>query len=388
VERQITTYVESALHYQHRAAMFFLLVHGNRLRVTRWDRSGISTESFKYTSERARLRDVLWDFSRLDAGQQGFDTTAILLTPDSNEYKLMDDLKVDHAGTDLSEAEGTIVTKAQEHYTFRFAREAFAQSIAKGFPRYRLTVPAGNEERRFLVGEPTVTVAPGITGRGTRGFVAWDVAGRRFTFLKDAWRHHLQKVSTEGQALRDLHSAGVENTPTCVCDAELQDMTKIREALADEPAVEDFKHEKNVSKFRHYRIVVEEVCLPLKRFTTGKQLISIMRDCVKAHEGAATKAKIMHCDISNWNILICPRVEPDEKGVLRVKWRGILVDWELSNPIVSEDNAATAPPVVRAGTFMFSSAHILDNPEQPFRIADELESIFHVTLYNALRHLR
>ncbi|RPD59322.1 hypothetical protein L226DRAFT_614140 [Lentinus tigrinus ALCF2SS1-7] len=203
VEQQITTYVENALSLQHRGAMFFLLVHGNCLWVKRWDRSGISTESFKYTSERARLRDILWGFSRLDAGQQGFDTTAILLTSDSDEYKLMDDLKIDHDGTDISEADGTVVTKAQEQYTFHFVRKAFAESIADGVPRYCMTVPVGNEERRFLVGKATF-VSTRITGRGTRGFVAWDVTGKRFTFLKDAWRRRHQTVSTEGQVLRNL----------------------------------------------------------------------------------------------------------------------------------------------------------------------------------------
>ncbi|RPD55664.1 hypothetical protein L226DRAFT_617055 [Lentinus tigrinus ALCF2SS1-7] len=435
VRGQITTYVANAFSLQHRVAMFFLLVNGNHLRVTRWDRSGtVFTESFKYTQERIRLRNVLWNFSRLDAGKQGFDTTAILLIPGSEEYEFMDKLTRDVDGTDISEVEGTIVTKAQEHYTFRFVREAFAKSIAKGIPRYCLTVPVGNKEHHFLVGKATFT-ATGMTGRGTRGFIAWDVSRKRFAFLKDAWRANYQNVATEGRVLRDLRSTGVENTPTYVCDAELPDVTKTpfiayREqpvsgsgqsqasgsgaskkrkktpcrntsskasVLPDvdvpitprQPTLEDFKQERNVTRyFRHYRVVVEEVCLGLEHFTTGKQLISIMRDCVKAHEGAATKTKILHRDISSNNILICPRVEPDEKGVLRVKWRGMLADWELSKPIAGEDDVETARQVVRTGTWQYASAYILDNPEKPVQIADEIESFYHVTLHNALRYLR
>ncbi|RPD55649.1 hypothetical protein L226DRAFT_449507, partial [Lentinus tigrinus ALCF2SS1-7] len=105
------------------------------------------------------------------------------------------------------------------------------------------------------------------------------------------------------------------------------------------------------------------------------------------HEGAATKAKIMHCDIITWNILICPRVELDEKGVLRVKWRGILVDWELSKTITDDGHAETAPQGV-SGTWKFASVYILSNPKKPMEIADEIESIFHVTLYNSLCYLR
>ncbi|KAI0696571.1 hypothetical protein C8T65DRAFT_615307 [Cerioporus squamosus] len=446
VRGQITTYVANAFSQQHRIAMFFLLINGNQLRVTRWDRSGtVFTEAFKYTEERARLRNVLWGFSRLDDEKQGFDTTATLLKPGDPEYALMDKLKIDEKGTDISEVEGTVVKEKQDRYTFHFVRQAFVDSLKDDAPRYRLIVPTKKGERRFLVGKATF-VAPGMTGRGTRGFVAWDVTGKRFTFLKDAWRPHYQDVSTEGKVLQDLRSAGVENTPTYVCDAELGDVTKtplFAGLRYDEsgsesgksrasgsrvgskrkkteparskastsggsgstsqaqktpdvdapippgrPAPGDFKQGKNTLRhFHHYRVVVEEVCLPLDSFKTGEQLVCIIRDCVKAHEGAATKAKLLHRDISAGNILICPRVEEDEHGVLRVKWRGMLADWEMSKPIV-ENEMQTARQVVRTGTWQFASVYILDNPEKPVRIADEIESFFHVTLYNALRYLR
>ena len=115
----------------------------------------------------------------------------------------------------------------------------------------------------------------------------------------------------------------------------------------------------------------------------------------------------MHRDISAGNILICPRVEADEDGVLRVKWRGMLADWELSKRIADKESEEKARQIVRTvcssslslhrdqiltscsqGTWQFASAYILDNPEKPVRIADELESFFHVTLYHALRYLR
>ena len=338
VRGQITTYVANAFSCQHRVAMFFLLVNGNQLRVTRWDRSGtVFTESFKYTQQRERLRNVLKSFSGLTDGQQGFDTTAFLLKPGDVEYELMDRLQMDSDGTDISETEGTVVEEAREHYTFGFVRKAFADSLKNGAPRYCLSVPTETEVRRFLVGKATF-VAPGMTGRGTRGYVAWDVDRGRFVFLKDAWRPHYENVSTEGRVLRDLRSAGVKNTPTCVCDAELEDVTKTPQYAGlrcEEPASEggqssqpiksqagskrkktepahrntsnnngsqkqmkvpdldapippkqlspdDFKQGRNTGRhFRHYRVVVEEVCLPLEQFKTGKQLISIMRDCVK-----------------------------------------------------------------------------------------------------------
>ncbi len=452
VRGQITTYVANAFSQQHRNAMFFLLVNGCKLRVTRWDRSGtVFTEAFKYTDERTRLRNVLWGFSRLDEEQQGFDTTATLLKPGDAEYALMDTLKAEQ-GTDISEVEGTIVAKKQDHCTFRFVRKAFANSLEDDAPRYCLIVPTDQGKRRFLVGK-AVFVAPGMTGRGTRGFVAWDVTGQRFTFLKDAWRPHYENVSTEGKVLRDLRSAGVKNTPTYVCDAELGDVTKTPlfaglrfegpgskgdESVASgsgggskrkktkpadsntsggtsqaqkvpdinthippaKPTPADFQQGKNTHRhFRHYRVVVEEVCLPLSDFKTGEQLISIIRDCVRgtaqalatcvgsladnnfvAHEGAATKGKVLHRDISGGNILICPTVEGDEHGVLRVKWRGMLADWEMSKPIAENEETQTgARQVVRTVSLLSFNATICSLTTSHRALGSSHRRIFSIT---------
>ena len=57
---------------------------------------------------------------------------------------------------------------------------------------------------------------------------------------------------------------------------------------------------------------------------------------VLAHYDASVKSKIIHCDISSGNILILPcfvKHEIADGSALRVTWRGVLADWELSKPI-------------------------------------------------------
>ena len=57
---------------------------------------------------------------------------------------------------------------------------------------------------------------------------------------------------------------------------------------------------------------------------------------VLAHYDASVKSKIIHCDISSGNILILPvfvKHEITDDSALRVTWRGVLADWELSKPI-------------------------------------------------------
>ncbi|KAI0713678.1 hypothetical protein C8Q76DRAFT_467703 [Earliella scabrosa] len=426
VRGQVTHYVAHSFACQHRTAVFLFLITGRKIRVTRWDRSEtIFTESFDYIDDRTRLRDLLYGFSPLSREEQGFDSTATPLTEDDDDFAKMDKVALPCAA-DVSEVEGTLVSaESKGPYTLVFTRDSWRTSIQDPSCRYRLSVPTPNGDRFFLVGKP-LFVAPGMSGRGTRGFIAWDVSGDRFVFLKDAWRPCYENVDTEGKVLRELRAAGVPNIPTTVCDGELDQVTAAHfhaSRLVTKPAILEPRGEKRkadnpqgvadeneqdhpvceqnspdasvnrgknlIRPVRHYRIVMEEVCLPLCDFKTGRQFVSILRDCVQAHAGAVESAKIIHRDISAGNMLICPTVVRDEDGVLRVLWKGILADWELSKPLTEVDHHKARQPVRTAlGTWQFASAHILDNPDEPVRIADELESFFHVTLYNGLRYLR
>ena len=322
VRGQMTEYVGYAFANQHRTVMYFFLVNGPRVRVTRWDRSGtIFTEAIDYTKDPATLRDIMWGFSRLTPEERGEDETAEALNPSSTDYKKMDQVAAPNED-DVSEVEGTIVTEDGE-FVCKFVRTLFADSIKDGAPRYRLYIPTADRKRRaFLVGRPIV-VAPGMCGRGTRGFVAWDKTGERFVFLKDAWRPFYENVETEGRVLRKLAAAKVANVPTYVCDGELKHNTltpnfaeKVASAKADEaeeamnvdpdrPKTPERRYSKRLRsgklvsaqgpspnhlinrgrhimrRLRHYRLVMEEVCMPLTEFKDGRQLVSVLRDCVQ-----------------------------------------------------------------------------------------------------------
>lgn len=317
VRGQLTEYVAQSFGYQHRTAMFLFLINGSKMRATRWDRSGtIFTEAFDYTRQRDLLRDLLWGFSRLSPREQGVDYSAVPLKPGSLEYQMMT-LLAKACDSDICEEEGTIVdSEVKGPYVFRHVRAAFRDAIADDAPRYRLSVPTSAGDQYYLVGKPTI-VAAGMSGRGTRGYVAWDVAGERFVWLKDAWRPIYDNVATEGSVLRTLNGAGVRNVPTYVCDGELEDETEtpkwaqppFRETSntqneggrkgtkrahdglpvpgrSPNPFVNRGKH--IMRKFRHYRLVVEEVCLSL----TMLQLLAIVRDCV---QGQSRRFILRHC---------------------------------------------------------------------------------------------
>ncbi len=316
VRGQLTEYVAHAFAHQHRSAMFLFLVNGFKMRATRWDRSGtIFTEAFDYTQNRELLRDLFWGFSRLTPRGQGLDYSVTPLRPDDEDYRTMTDLAEENEN-DISEEEGTIVDSKLKTYVFKYVRSAFAASIAGDAARYRIAIPTPKGNRFYLAAKPHI-VAAGMSGRGTRGYVAWDLAGKRFVWLKDAWRPIYDNVATEGSVLRTLNKVGVRNVPTYVCDGELEDETetpnwakppleetsnKPEEAVDAKPGPRRSKRMRNgepqptptqapnafinrgkhvMRKFRHYRIVVEEVCMPLTEFKNGKQLLSTVRDCVQ-----------------------------------------------------------------------------------------------------------
>ncbi|KAH9889980.1 hypothetical protein C8Q73DRAFT_146831 [Cubamyces lactineus] len=136
----------------------------------------------------------------------------------------------------------------------------------------------------------------------------------------------------------------------------------------------------------HYRIVVEEVALPLEEFEDGHHLVSVICDCVEAHEQAA-KIGILHRDISGGNILIYPRVDDHPTAGKVVSMIGLLTDWELSKDVKPTGQPRRARQPERTGTWQYMSVALINNPKKPVEIPDELEAFFHVLLYYAVRYL-
>ncbi|KAI1788212.1 hypothetical protein LXA43DRAFT_648693 [Ganoderma leucocontextum] len=142
----------------------------------------------------------------------------------------------------------------------------------------------------------------------------------------------------------------------------------------------------------HYRIVVEEVCIPLKKFENSRQLVSVKSDCLRAHFQVATnpKARILHRDISMGpNMLMLPKTaHGSQDRPSSITWTGILSDWEMSKPMDDQQAASNAPQADQIGTYQFMSVNSLQRPSQPVAVPDELESFFHVLLYFAVPFLR
>ncbi|CCM06645.1 uncharacterized protein FIBRA_08928 [Fibroporia radiculosa] len=74
--------------------------------------------------------------------------------------------------------------------------------------------------RYYLVGRPHF-MAPGMVGRDTHGYVAYDPERDIFMFLKNAWRIDLPGIEKEGEMLALLNRKGVKFVPMLACHGDV-----------------------------------------------------------------------------------------------------------------------------------------------------------------------
>ncbi|CDO78197.1 hypothetical protein BN946_scf184974.g5 [Trametes cinnabarina] len=379
---QIMTYAYLIFTGQQRTHLFNVTIFGSHARISRWDRAGVTTtKRFNYKKEPEKLLEFFWRLSRLTPAQRGHDASATLVGARSSDYKLM------RSRADKPRLVGGLAF--QEH-----AREAFQKSL-KDSRWWKLKVddesdPAsGPKTRYFLVGRPHFTAAKGLVGRATRGYVGIDLEDPDgpFVYVKDAWRVDHEGIRKEGEILGYLNAESVENIPTRVCHGD------VLPADFQRTVTHEVWWERNpgattspVKVHRHYRLVVKEVCLPMKDFKNGKELVKLIARCIEAH-GNAYKKGIMHRDVSAGNVLISVNESVGNDGKLRQRRDGVLTDWELSKNVDPQKGSKGPRQPDRTGTWQFLSAHALAHPSKNIDIEDEMESFFHVLLYYAIRYL-
>ncbi|KAI0641657.1 hypothetical protein C8Q79DRAFT_284716 [Trametes meyenii] len=441
VRGQVITYAEYIFRVQHRTALFMLLVIGRNFRFLRWDRSGtIVTRAIDYVSESDVLCEFLWRMSLQSDEALGVDPSATRVLPGDADYAEMDEAAVE-LESDLA-TEERVLTAAEVRagvQVFKYVRQCFRQSLQPEWPRYRVEVPDGAGTRHFLVGRP-VFYAHGMVGRGTRGYIALDCASKRFVWLKDAWRVHYDLVDQEGSILGLLNEKKIANVPTLLCHGDIRNQTtdtprvweekhppepvtaavpplvpipasqsssctlvappppplssstsrkRTRTEFDSEDTALNFREESPLRHHMHYRIVEREVAMPLSEFQTGRQLVSVVLDCIVAHWEAHKEANIMHRDVSGGNVLIYPKVEyVPETNEMRITWTGLLADWEMSKPVSEKVEFLRPRQPPRTGTWQFLSAAMLSRYPGAVEIADELEAFFYVILYHGVRYLK
>ena len=335
----ITAIAERLFATQQRLFLFMLVIVGRRFRLIRWDRAGIvATPPKDYYEQPAVLCDSLRRLSLLDDTSVGFDPSATRLLARDADFLRMDMAAAENA-YDLDRSE-RVVEKGDlgDVYVFRYVRSLFRDSLDSDWPRYRMQVPDGDRMRDYLVGKP-IFQESGVTGRGTRGYVAFECETGRFVWLKDTWRASVLIAEREGDILHHLNQAGVENIPTLVCHGDVYDHATVTDlwwkrkyATSSTPLrlpssslpessfpAPDSSHNRKrkrgqqedgrshvenqqdpsttfgldscppSQRHTHYRMVVQEVAMPLDNIQSGKQLVSVVLDCLRGEVDSIAK---------------------------------------------------------------------------------------------------
>ncbi|KAF8811753.1 hypothetical protein BYT27DRAFT_7336033 [Phlegmacium glaucopus] len=195
-------------------------------------------------------------------------------------------------------------------------------------------------------------------------------------FLKDPWQEDLQRMVREAVTYRMLKEDDVNHVSSMRLGGDIPGLGVGRQKWITELSS---KLRRLKRKMVFHRITLDTVTQDLSTFTWCKVLLSCIADAVEGIQ-QASKAGILHRDLSAGNIMIVKDKETKES-------RGILIDWDMC-PLWRKHGGE--PRSGRAGTWAFMSAKILQNqgPTVRHTLWDDIESAFWVFVYEALLYLK
>ncbi|KAH9927281.1 uncharacterized protein B0H18DRAFT_875646 [Fomitopsis serialis] len=358
---------------QQRLHLFTLLVFNGQAWVTRWDRAGTTVSALiDFKEDPSPLHKVIWRYACMDQERRGFDPTVVRATQDEidamwdcgapnewvNEHR--------HAALDQA-ASGWPVYKIKMRTEDLIDQRDLQPLTDWSSPEPEDTNPPASDGASFIVGKPYFATDSPI-GRGTKGYIAYDVSRKRLVFLKDCWRPRVEDSLREGNVLTMLRRSGVQYVPTPIAAGFAMLATWDQNTTCRWPTQE------------HYRLVVKEICEPLESHSSPRELVKCIFEALQAHKQAWELERCLHGDISPANILILRFI--DMEGIERVV--GILNDWEMCKLI--KDDTASRPD--RTGTWRYMSARLLQDPGKVHEVADDLESVIHVLNWMCLRFVK
>ncbi|OSX55750.1 hypothetical protein POSPLADRAFT_1112105, partial [Postia placenta MAD-698-R-SB12] len=412
---QIADYATRIMQRQHRLFLFMIVICKREARFLRWDRSGaIVTDAFDFVKNPEPLHTFFYRLSKMTREQHGYDPTVV--PADADEIALMESYKDklpqdDYLRKCLNDAmeRGWPIQKVMMRQEDVVSVESWraaankADSTGSTPPDTSQASSACGESspgsssdagvsdpgphvskdaclasasppRCFLVGKPCAT-SDSPTGRGTNGYVAYDLATGRLVFLKGAWR--ARTANSEIKVYEDLWKAGVRCIATPICggdvvgsDGEVQ-QTVTQKYLTDMPVR------------IHCRLVVEEIGRPLEDYRGGDELVGALFCALIAHQDAWEKARVLHRDVSAKNVLLYINSKTQLDGSIATAF---LNDWDLCR---YEKELGSATQYGRSGTWQFMSALLLKFPGlTPHGVSDDLESFVHVLNWFCLRFHR
>ncbi|KAI0649725.1 hypothetical protein C8Q79DRAFT_940399 [Trametes meyenii] len=392
---QVARYGREIFNRQHRQHLFMLSVVGHIAHILRLDTVGaIVSEPFNYLTQAELLGKFLYRFINMTPEQRGHNPTARRATPE--EHTLFRSLWTRFPDVPSDSAVKRGLKKAATDGWPIYALDIYAL-WSDPDDRLDTRVVKTYQSHRCLVGRPD-SMNGSMTGRMTRGFVAWDTVEQKAVYVKDSWRPVSSQIPSElenyqrllervlqpqkSELFLTLRAGGDVVWSPDVRDGRCMESTDPHGSLQ---AVATLTQElvpagRGRPFARHNcRLIFKEICRPLEDFSTASQLVESVYGALIAHGHACISADLLHCDISVANILI---YDKPEGGI-----RPVLADWDLAK---TKERLLEQKPTQNphSGTWQFMSAVLQCYPEKPHQLSDDLESFLHVLSWCAFRYLK
>ena len=281
---QLAHYANEVFNRQHRLSFIMIAVLNDYARLVYFDRKGAAmTPAFKYLDDPSVIGRFLYRYARLDRGGRGYDPTVDGASPD--EEKLFRTLHEQYAHPKSITATGLrdAATKGWRVYKV----DITAPFSIDGKTAVRRENPLARHE--LLIGKPA-SVKGSLVGRGTRGFVAYDLSLEQVVFLKDSWRPDSQDIRSEFDNYMLIIESGLKTDlliPTVLGGGDVISNGVVQRTRT--PTTHDHDH-----PFIHFRLVLKEVCRRLEDCRNSKQLL---RAIAWAFDGKCGTTSVIRCNI-------------------------------------------------------------------------------------------
>ncbi|KAI0075718.1 hypothetical protein K474DRAFT_1624160 [Panus rudis PR-1116 ss-1] len=375
---RLLTYLTTQFSRQHRTFTFALVFFGRLVRFLRVDRAGVIVSSVvNYVENPHILVEFFWRYSHMSMAERGFDTCVV----------------------PASRAERRALIRAIFQYGQRVdsgqARRLpkILRTLSKEYPTYKVSVitTSTGEKSEYII-KRSFTNDRSLFGRGTRGFVALklingevgpssDDFSEHLVFLKDTWRVDQEGMEIEAEIYEDLEEHGVSHIPMVLAAGDVysdyeKDDSPQQTLTQEWAAMAQSWNQRDICLTAHvHHCIVQKLLYPLETVANARELVQVIRDSLECIIEAYTKARTLHRDVSGNNVMLL-----DENG----NARGVLNDWDSSCRLKGTRPDETS----RIGTWRFMSIHALRKARRVHEIHDDLESLFWVLVFVALRHFK
>lgn len=239
-------YIGKILLHQQRIFLFSIYMHGQNVYLIRWDRDGaVVSEPFDLLENPERLHLFLFRLEKMTPAQQGFDDTVKPATEE--EIKRFREFKP----------------------TADYHKVCQQEALDPGWLRYSIDLPGWEDMpgRRLVFGKPHFG-GRRVVGRGTRGYVAFDLLCGRLVFLKDCWRRLSGRPELDVYAR--LKKAGVRCIATPIGGGDVDIKTQM--SVSREYSRRNIAS-KTFDPRVHYRFAVTQVGRPLEDHSSADEMV-------------------------------------------------------------------------------------------------------------------